>query len=113
MRIGIPKETTPGERRVALVPESGKKLLQAGYEVTLEAGAGVAAGFPDAAYREAGVVLETSQAAVLGADLMLKVNAPEPHEVGAMRRGAVVLGSLMPLRNLRAVRALAERGVTS
>src|SRR5215210_9314051 len=113
MRIGVPKETTAGERRVALVPESGKKLLQAGYEVTVEAGAGVAAGFPDAAYREAGVVLETSQAAVLGSDLVLKVNAPEPHEAGAMRSGAIVLGSLMPLRHLAAVRRLAERGVTS
>ena len=113
MRIGVPKETTLGERRVALVPESGKKLLQAGYEVAVEAGDGVAAGFPDAAFRDAGVVLESSQAAVLGSDLVLKVNAPEPHEVAAMRSGGIVLGSLMPLRNLGGVRALAERGVTS
>ena len=113
MRIGVPKETTAGERRVALVPESGKKLLQAGYEVAVESGAGAAAGFPDAAYREAGVLLDTSQASVLGSDLVLKVNAPEPHEAGAMRSGAIVLCSLMPLRNLAAVQALAERGVTS
>jgi H+-translocating NAD(P) transhydrogenase subunit alpha len=113
MRIGVPKETTLGERRVAVVPESGKKLLQAGYEVAVELGAGAAAGFPDAAYREAGVVLESSQAAVLGSDLVLKVNAPEPHEIGAMRPGAIILGSLVPLRNLGAIRALADRGVTS
>jgi NAD(P) transhydrogenase subunit alpha len=49
MRIGVPKETTLGERRVAVVPESGKKLLQAGYEVAVELGAGAAAGFPDTA----------------------------------------------------------------
>ena len=113
MRIGVPKETTAGERRVALVPESGKKLRQAGFEVTVESGAGVGAGFPDAAYREAGVMLESSPAAVLGSDLVLKVNAPEPDEVGTMRSGGIVVGSLMPLRNLGAVRALAERGVTS
>ena len=113
MRIGVPKEATAGERRVALAPESGKKLLQAGYDVVLESGAGASAGFPDVAYREAGVVLESSQAAVLGSDLVLKVNAPEVHEIAAMRSGGIVLGSLMHLRHLGVVRALAERGVTS
>ena len=113
MRIGVPKETTVGERRVALVPESGKKLIQAGYEVTVEAGAGTAAGFPDAAYREAGATLESSSAAVLGSDLLLMVNAPEQREVGGMRPGSIYLGSLMPLRNLESVRALAARGVTA
>ena len=57
MRIGVPRETAPGERRVALVPESAKKLIQAGYEVAIEAGAGDAAGYPDAGYREAGATI--------------------------------------------------------
>jgi NAD(P) transhydrogenase subunit alpha len=113
MRIGVPKETTAGERRVALVPESGKKLIQAGYEVLVEAGAGTAAGFPDSGYRDAGVTLESSRAAVLAADLVLKVNAPDQTEIGLMRPGSIYLGSLMPLRNLEAVRALAARGVTA
>jgi H+-translocating NAD(P) transhydrogenase subunit alpha len=113
MRIGVPKETAAGERRVALVPESGKKLIQAGYQVVVEAGAGSAAGFSDAAYREAGVTLDSSPATVLGADLVLKLNRPEPSEVEAMRAGAIYLGSLMPLRNLDTVRALAARGVTA
>jgi NAD(P) transhydrogenase subunit alpha len=113
MRIGVPKETTAGERRVALVPESGKKLIQAGYQVIVEAGAGTAAGFPDAAYREAGATLEASSAAVLASDLLLKVNAPAQTEVGGMRPGSIYLGSLMPLRNLESVRALAARGVTA
>ena len=113
MRIGVPKETTAGERRVALVPESGKKLIQAGYEVSVEAGAGTAAGFPDAAYRDAGVTLESSRPGVLAADLVLKVNAPEPAEIAMMRPGGIYLGSLMPLRNLEAVRALAARGITA
>ena len=113
MHIGVPRETSPGERRVALVPESGKKLIQAGYQVVVEAGAGSAAGFPDAAYREAGATLDPVPATVLGADLVLKVNRPEENEVAAMRPGSIYLGSLMPLRNLETVRTLAARGITA
>jgi H+-translocating NAD(P) transhydrogenase subunit alpha len=117
MQIGVPRETTPGERRVALVPESCKKLIQAGYSVLVEAGAGEAAGFPDGAYREAGVTLDSDPAAALGADLVLKLNPPvtngSRNEVELMRPGVVYLGSLMPLRNLEAVRALAQRRITA
>jgi NAD(P) transhydrogenase subunit alpha len=119
MRIGVPRETSPGERRVALVPESCKKLIQAGYSVFIEAGAGEAAGFSDSAYREVGTGIDADPAVVLaGADLVLKVNAPQSRngqgdEVQWMRRGSIYVGSLMPLRNLDAVRALADRGVTS
>ena len=113
MRIGVPRETTAGERRVALVPESAKKLIQAGYEVSIEAGAGAAAGFSDQAYRDTGVALESGAAAVLAADLVLKVNAPDQNEVVLMRPGSIYVGSLMPLRNLGAVRALATRGITA
>jgi NAD(P) transhydrogenase subunit alpha len=98
---------------VALVPESGKKLIQAGYEVLVEAGAGTAAGFPDSGYRDAGLTLESNRAAVLAADLVLKVNAPDQTEIALMHPGSIYLGSLMPLRNLEAVRALAARGVTA
>jgi NAD(P) transhydrogenase subunit alpha len=117
MRIGVPRETAPGERRVALVPESCKKLKQAGYEIVVEAGAGVAAGYPDEAYRELGVAVESDPAALLGtADVALKVGPPAldgRDETGWLRSGSVYLGSLMPLRHLRAVRRLAERGVTA
>jgi NAD(P) transhydrogenase subunit alpha len=119
MRIGVPKETTPGERRVALVPESCKKLIQAGYAISIESGAGDAAGFPDATYRDVGVTVEPDGAAVLrSADLVLKVNAPggrdgNGSETEWMREGAIYLGSLMPLRNLEAVRALAARRITA
>jgi NAD(P) transhydrogenase subunit alpha len=117
MRIGVPRETTPGERRVALVPESCKKLIGSGYTVSLEAGAGEAAGFADAAYREAGTTLETDPAATLSADIVLKLNPPiinsNRKEVEWMRPGAIYVGSLMPLRNLDVVRALAERRVTA
>src|ERR1700741_15907 len=119
MRIGVPRETAQGERRVALVPESCRKLIQAGYEIAIESGAGDAAGFPDPAYREVGVESQSDPAALLGsADLVLKVTAPATgqsgrQEVGWMRPGAIYLGSLMPLRNLDAVRALAARRIAA
>ncbi len=114
MRIGVPREAAPGERRVALVPESCKKLIQAGYEVAIEAGAGDEAGFGNAAYREAGAAVESDRRALLGsAALVLKVGPPSVDETAEMRPGAIYLGSLMPLRNHEAVRALASRGITA
>ena len=104
MRIVVPRETAQGERRVALVPESCKKLIQAGYEIAIETGAGEAAGFPDAAYREVSVESQSDPAALLGsADLVLKVTAPATgqsgrDEVGWMHPGAIYLGSLMTAR---------------
>ena len=72
MRIAVPQETAPGERRVALVPESCKKLVQAGYEVSVETDAGRDAGYSDAAYREAGATIETDRSALVsGADILL------------------------------------------
>jgi H+-translocating NAD(P) transhydrogenase subunit alpha len=119
MRIGVPRETSPGERRVALVPESCKKLIQAGYTVSVETGAGELAGFPDPAYREAGAELEADPARLLeSSDVVLKVTPPvrrdgSGDEVGWMHQGAVYVGSLMPLRNLAAVERLASRRITA
>ena len=119
MRIAVPTESVPGERRVALVPESCKKLIQSGYQVAIESGAGQRAGFADADYRELGVAIGSDPAALLGsADLVLKVTAPAKgdagrDEIGWMHPGTTYLGSLMPLRNLAAVRALAARKVTA
>jgi proton-translocating NAD(P)+ transhydrogenase subunit alpha len=119
MRIGVPREVQPGEARVALVPESCKKLVQLGYEVAVENGAGVAAGFSDAAYKESGAVPVGDAATLFGsADLLLKVTSPALPASGRdeafwLRPGSIYLGSLMPLRNLAAVKALAARKVTA
>jgi NAD(P) transhydrogenase subunit alpha len=114
MRIVASRETAAGERRVALVPESCKKLVQAGYDVGLEAGAGVAGGFADEDYRAVGATIDADAVRLVGsADLLLKVGAPSSTEVAALRPGAIYLGSLMPLRNLQAARALAARKVTA
>jgi NAD(P) transhydrogenase subunit alpha len=112
-------ETAPREKRVALVPESCKKLIQAGYQVSVEAGAGAAAGLPDQTYTDVGVTVVADPASLLGSgDLVLKVNPPAlgdagRDEVAWMKPGSIYLGSLMPLRNLGAVRALAARKITA
>lgn len=114
MKIAVPKETRPGERRVALVPESCKKLVQAGYAVAVQAGAGESAHFRDDAYAQAGATIEADAAALLGsADFVCKVAAPTAVEIGQMRPGAFLLGTLMPLRHLDVAEALAERKITA
>ncbi|MCU1385331.1 MAG: pntA 2 [Acidobacteria bacterium] len=119
MRIAVPRETAPAECRVALVPESCKKLIATGYEMSLESGAGTAAGFPDDEYRALGVTVGSDPASLVGsADAVLKVTVPasgaaQRLEIESMRPGTIYLGSLMPLRNLEAVRALAARKITS
>jgi len=119
MRIAVPKESAPRELRVALVPESCKKLGQIGYDVAIEAGAGFAAGYPDSAYQEAGASLVADPASLLrSGDVVLKINPPAlpasgRDEVGWMRPRAIYVGSLMPLRNLDVVRALAAAKITA
>jgi H+-translocating NAD(P) transhydrogenase subunit alpha len=120
MKIGVPKEIRTGETRVALVPESCKRLIQAGIDVAVEAGAGQAAFFADAAYLDVGAAIEADPAALLGsADFVLKVQAPADHpvarrhEADLMKVGAMLLATLTPTRNLEAVRKLAERKITA
>lgn len=120
MKIAVPREILQGERRVALVPESCAKLSKAGIAVSVERGAGEAAFFPDDAYRGAGAAVEDGTPGLFGgADLVLKVNPPvfrpdlAKHEAELMRRGAMLLGALMPSRHPDAVEKLAAAGVTS
>ncbi len=119
MKLVVPREAAPGETRVALVPETVKKLIAAGFSVSVESGAGLTALFSDDAYRAAGAtIVNDPEALFSGGDMILKVGAPglpdsDRPEVSWMRPGAMLLTSLMPTRNLDAVRALAERGVTS
>jgi NAD(P) transhydrogenase subunit alpha len=116
MRIAVPRETSPDERRVALVPESCKKLVQSGYEISIEAGAGNAAAIPDAAYGALGVTIESDAASLFAsADIVLKTTTPSAarDEIRWMRPGAIYVGSLMPLRNLEIVRELAAQKITA
>ncbi len=109
MRIGVPKEVAEGERRVALVPDVVKQLTAKELEVTVEAGAGEGASYPDAEYGDAGAEIGDPW----GADVVLKVAAPTDDEVGRLRQGQVVIGFLQPLTNPDLARRLASAGVTS
>ena len=114
MKIAVPKETGAGERRVALVPESCKKLIAKGIQVGVESGAGLRAFLSDEAYQAVGVTIESDVGALLGgADFVLTVQPPSVAEVGRLRAGALLLGTLLPIKNLEIVRALAERQITA
>ena len=111
MIVGVPQETIPGERRVALVPDLVPKLTGAGLQVVVQEGAGAGAGFVDLSYREKGARLERE---VLGAsDILLKVQPPTAGEVGCIKEGAVLIGFLQPYTNVAGLKALAARKVTA
>ena len=109
MRVGVTRETAPGERRVALVPETAGKLAKAGFEVVVEAGAGDAASFPDAAYTDAGVTIGDAWAA----DAVLKVSKPNEAETARLRDGQLLISYLDPLADPAGIEALASRGVVA
>src|SRR3954464_11341456 len=110
MRIGVPRETAAGERRVALVPEIIGKLVPAGFEVLVQRGAGEAASFPDAAYEEAGARLVDDWAE---AEAVVKVQKPSEDEARRLRDGQVLLGFLQPLRDRAGIEQLAQRGMVA
>ncbi|HEV2220459.1 MAG TPA: Re/Si-specific NAD(P)(+) transhydrogenase subunit alpha [Casimicrobiaceae bacterium] len=111
MLIGIPRETRPGETRVAATPETVKKLCASGkHDVLVEAGAGIASNIPDTEYAVAGARLG-SAAEALGATLVLKVRAPVGDEVQKLARGAALIGMLDPF-DAAGIEALAGAGVT-
>ena len=109
MRVGIPRETTDGERRVALVPETVGKLAANGFEIVVESGAGTAASFPDDAYREAGATLGDPWDAAG----VVKVRKPSAEERARLHSGQVLIGFLEPLSDQAGVEALAAAGVTA
>ena len=114
MKLIVPRETRDGEKRVALVPESVKKLVKAGISVAIEQDSGVGSFIDDRAYVEAGAAVATDLKASLSeADLVLKVNPPTFDEVDLMRPGAMLLAPLTPTQNLDLIRKLLEHKVTA
>ena len=111
MQIGVPAETAAGETRVAVTPETAKKLVAQGHRVSVQAGAGVAASVSDAAYTAAGAEI-CDAATALAADLVLKVQAPSAAELALMKRGAAVVGMLNPF-DADGLQALAQAGLTA
>jgi NAD(P) transhydrogenase subunit alpha len=112
--LAVPKETLPGERRVALTPDTVGRSVRGGYRVVVQSGAGIEAYHSDDAYRKAGAEI-VAESAVLyrQADVVVAVQPPSSETIGAYRRGAVHLGFLQPHRQLDTVRSLCEHGVTS
>ncbi|MFL5779239.1 MAG: Re/Si-specific NAD(P)(+) transhydrogenase subunit alpha [Chloroflexota bacterium] len=113
MKVGVAKETAPGERRVALVPEALGKLTAAGLDVLVESGAGDGSAIPDGAFAEAGATIVPTDRLYTEADIILKVARPSEAEVRRFRRGQAVVGLLQPLIDPKSAAALADAGVTA
>jgi NAD(P) transhydrogenase subunit alpha len=111
--VGVVRETAPGERRVALVPEVIPRLRQAGVQVVVERDAGAGALIPDAAYTEVGAEVVSTDELYARADVILRVAKPGPEETARLRAGQVVIGFLQPLLDPALAADLAARGVTA
>ena len=113
MKIGVARETAPGERRVALVPDALSKLTGAGLEVLVEQGAGLGALIPDAAYEAAGAKVVKTGDLYEQSDVVLRVQKPSGDEAKRLRKGQAVIGLLQPLLDPKLMATLADAGVTA
>jgi NAD(P) transhydrogenase subunit alpha len=112
VKVAVPKETAPGERRVALVPEIVKKLVEAGFEITVEAGAGAEASFSDRDFEGAGARIASSPEELLGGtEAVVKVQKPSPKEVERLPEGSILIAFLQPLTDSEGIERLSRRGV--
>ena len=113
MKVAVVKESAPGERRVALVPETVQKLTQGGLEVLVERGAGDGAWFPDGTYTAAGAAITSTDDLYAAADVILTVTRPDEAALRRLRAGQAVIGMLAPLIDPHLASSLADRGVTA
>jgi NAD(P) transhydrogenase subunit alpha len=114
VKVGTPKESSPDERRVALVPDTVTRLAAAALEISVESGAGSLAYFPDEAYQQVGAKVIKGASALLGeSDVVLKVQAPSAAEVEMLRKDAVLISFLQPATQGDIIQALAKRRVTA
>ena len=114
MQIGVLKETHPGENRVAVIPDTVKKLVKLGAELTVEAALGQGAGFADEAYTEAGATIASNRNDILAnSDILLRIRKPESDEVGQIKQGSIHISYLDPFNEGELVDALAIQGVSA
>jgi H+-translocating NAD(P) transhydrogenase subunit alpha len=114
LKIGVARETAPGERRVALTPETCRKLAALGAEVTVQRGLGAGASFSDDAYAEAGAVLaDDTGAAVAGADIVLCVQPPAADALARLKPGSTLVGTLQPLADPARAEAIQARDLVA
>jgi NAD(P) transhydrogenase subunit alpha len=112
--VAVTRERRAEETRVAITPDSAKKLIALGAQVGVEAGAGLKASYADADYAAAGaMIVKTAKAAIEGADILFKVRAPVAEEIAALKTGAIVAAMLNPFGEREALDALAAQGATA
>jgi NAD(P) transhydrogenase subunit alpha len=111
LKIAVPAETAPGETRVAAIPETVKKFIALGAEVSIEEGAGLAAAITDVEFAAAGASTGPRSAVLAGADIILSVSGPEPETLAGAAPGAILVGALDPLRRGAAIQAYAAAGL--
>jgi H+-translocating NAD(P) transhydrogenase subunit alpha len=113
MKVGVAKESAPGETRVAVVPDTVRRLVDDGVEALVERGAGDGATFADAAYEQAGARVVSAEELYAEADVVCRVRKPSDEEIARLREGQVLLALLQPLADPELIRVLAGRGVTA
>ena len=114
MQIGVLKETHPGENRVAVIPDTVKKLVKLGADITVEAALGQGSGFADEEYAEAGAAVSSDRNGMLGqSDVILRIRKPEADEVGRIKQGCIHISYLDPFNEGELVDALAEQGISA
>lgn len=114
MNIAIPKESKLKENRVAITPTVAADLIKKGFQITIEAGAGMASFYSDEMYRNAGVVIESNKEILYkNADVILKVNAPQPSEIAWMKKGAILISLMWAATNPDIVNACAQAGISA
>ena len=112
MKIGIPRESYPGEKRVAMTPEGAEKLIAMGFTVAIEAGAGVGSDYADDSYLEAGVVVQNAEVLWSTADLILKVRSPVDREVAQMPSGSWLISFIWPAQQPELMKQFASQRST-
>ena len=113
MRVCVPRESAPGEHRVALTPDAATKLRASGFDIVVERGAGVRAGFTDDQYADAGITLVDHGQLLDGADAIVRVGTPTGEELESLPSGVVLIGFLEPLTDTEGIARLRERGVVA
>ncbi len=113
MRIGIPREAYPGEKRVATTPDTVEKLIKLGFSVSVESGAGILAHFPDEEYQKAGAEIVTDLRQLYSsADLVFKVRGPSSEEVGLLKEGTILVSFIWPAQNKELMSQMMARNLT-
>ena len=113
LTVGVPRETAPGERRVAMTPDTVKRLTASGVVVKVESGAGLASGHSDDAYVVAGATIVADAAEAFNAQVVIKVQKPDENETALLRPGTTIIALLQPMTNVDLIREFAARDITA